>query len=259
MIVNNLLIAGRMKIIIIDDESRTRKSIANLLKFSNQNIELIAEAENVKTGLEAISLHSPDIVLLDINMPDGTGFDLLQKIDNPDFKIIFITAYEEFAVKAFEFSAIDYLLKPVDPQKLFNAIEKAYNLVEQENISLKLNAMFANLENSSDENKKLVLKTAENIYIVNTKDIIRCQSDGGYTEFYLIDGKRILVSRNLKDYEEMLDGYGFYRIHQSHMINIQYVDHYSKVEGGAVVMKDLSELPVARRKKESFLKLLEMM
>ena len=137
-------------------------------------------------------------------------------------------------------------------------LDKAHQLVEQENISLKLNALFANLDNSASENKKLVLKTAENIYIVNTTDIIRCESDAGYTLFYLLDGKKILVSRNLKDYEEMLDGYGFCRIHQSHMVNLKFIDHYSKVEGGYVVMKDNSELPVARRKKESFLKLLEM-
>jgi len=247
-----------MKVIIIDDEARTRKSIADILKFSQQDLELVAEAEDVATGVDAIVEYKPDLILLDINMPDGTGFDLLKKLNDIHFKIIFITAYEEFAVHAFEFSAIDYILKPVDPKKLIDAIDKAHQLVEQESISLKLNALFANLENSVSENRKLVLKTAENIYIVNTNDIIRCESDGGYTQFYLIDGKKSLVSRNLKDYEEMLDGYGFFRIHQSHMINLKYIDHYSKTEGGAVVMKDNSYLPVARRKKESFLKLLEM-
>jgi two-component system LytT family response regulator len=247
-----------MKVIIIDDEARTRKSIADILKFSQQDLELVAEAENVATGIAAINEYKPDLILLDIDMPDGTGFDLLKKLNDIQFKIIFITAYEEYAVHAFEFSAIDYILKPVDPKKLIDAIDKAHQLVEQESISLKLNALFANLENSVSENKKLVLKTAENIYIANTNDIIRCESDGGYTQFYLIDGKKILVSRNLKDYEEMLDGFGFFRIHQSHMINLKYIDHYSKTEGGAVVMKDNSYLPVARRKKESFLKLLEM-
>lgn len=247
-----------MKIIIIDDEARARKSIADMLKFSPQNVTLVAEAKNVATGITAISTYNPDLVLLDINMPDGTGFDLLKKLDNINFKIIFITAYEEYAVQAFEFSAIDYILKPVDPQKLFDAINKAHHRVEQENISLKLNALFANLENSASENKKLVLKTAENIYIVNTNDIVRCESDAGYTQFYLLGGKKILVSRNLKEYEDMLDGYGFYRIHQSHLINLKYIDHYSKIEGGDVVMKDNSYLPVARRKKDSFLKLLDM-
>jgi len=247
-----------MKVIIVDDESRSRKSIANILSISPIETELVAEADNVKSGLETIKQHKPDVVLLDINMPDGTGFDLLKKLDHINFKVIFITAYEEFAIQAFEFSAVDYILKPVDPLKLTESLNKVHQLVEQENISLRLNALFANLETGSTENKKLVLKTAENIYLVNTSDIIRCESDGGYTRFYIVDGKKILVSRNMKDFEEMLNGFGFYRIHQSHLINLKYIDHYSKTEGGAVVMKDNSSLPLARRKKESFLKLLEM-
>jgi len=247
-----------MKVLIIDDEGRARKSIAGILKLSNNNVNLVGEADGVKSGIAAIKEHNPDVVLLDINMTDGTGFDLLKKLDNITFKVIFITAYEEFAIKAFEFSAIDYILKPVDPAKLIEALHKANQLIEQENISLKLNALFANLESSASEHKKLILKTAENIYIVNTSDIIRCESDSGYTNFFLVDGKKILVSRNLKDYEDMLNGLGFYRLHQSHLINLKYIDHYSKTEGGAVIMKDNSAIPVARRKKDNFLKLLEM-
>ncbi len=247
-----------MRVLIIDDEDRARKSIAGILKLSNNNVQLVAEADGVKSGIEAIKEHNPDLVLLDINMSDGTGFDLLKKIENITFKVIFITAYEEFAIKAFEFSAIDYILKPVDPAKLIDALYRANQLIEQENINLKLNALFANLEGSATECKKLILKTAENIYVVNTSDVIRCESDSGYTNFFLIDGKKILVSRNLKDYEDMLNGLGFYRLHQSHLINIKYIDHYSKTEGGAVIMKDNSAIPVARRKKDNFLKLLEM-
>lgn len=247
-----------MKVIIIDDEDRARKSIADLLKMSTEDINIVDEANSVTTGIKAINDHNPDLVLLDINMPDGSGFDLLKSLDNINFKIIFITAYEEYAIQAFEFSAIDYLLKPIDPLKLMESITKAKQAVEQENIALKLNALFMNLENAAPGNKKLILKTAESIFVVNTNEIIRCESDCGYTHFYLNNGKSILVSRNLKDYEEMLDGFGFYRIHQSHMINIQYIDHYSKVEGGAVVMKDSSTLPVSRRKKDNFLKLLDM-
>ncbi len=247
-----------MKVIIIDDEDRARKSIRDLIQISNSDAEVVAEANSVKTGIEAIQAGKPDLVLLDINMPDGTGFDLLKQLESIYFKIIFITAYEEYAVKAFEFSAIDYLLKPLDPLKFTEAINKARQAVEQENISLKLNALFANLDNVSSGNKKLILKTAENIYIINTHDIVRCESDGGYTQFFLLDGKKVLVSRNLKDYEDMLNGFGFFRIHQSHLINLKYIDHYSRLEGGAVVMKDNSSLPVARRKKDDFMKLLEM-
>lgn len=247
-----------MKIVIIDDEARARKSIADILNLSPRNFEVVEEADGVKTGIEAIRKHKPDLILLDINMPDGTGFDLLKALDYINFKIIFITAYEKFAVKAFEFSAIDYILKPTDPKKLLEAIEKALQVVEQENINFKLNALFANLDSVNPDSKKLVLKTAEKIYLVSTSDIIRCESDLGYTQFYLSTGKNILVSKNLKDYEVMLHGLGFFRIHQSHLINLKYIDYYDKTEGGSIKMTDKSMLPLSRRKKDSFLKLINM-
>ncbi|MCB0806321.1 MAG: response regulator transcription factor [Bacteroidales bacterium] len=248
-----------MRVIIIDDEERARKSVKDLLKLSGFDAQLVGEADSVHSGLKAIHAHVPDLLLLDINLPDGTGFDLLKKLDKIPFKIIFITAYEEFAIKAFEFSAIDYLLKPLDPLKFVDSLEKAKQAVEQENLGMKLNALFSNLEDNKTQNKKLVLKTAENIYLVNTREIIRCESDGGYTQFFMDDGRHILVSRNLKDFEELLEGFGFFRIHQSHLINLRFIDHYNKLDGGTLVMKDTSTLPVARRKKEDFLKILEMM
>ena len=248
-----------MRVIIIDDEERARKSVKDLLKLSGFDAQLVGEADSIHSGLKAIHAHVPDLLLLDINLPDGTGFDLLKKLDKIPFKIIFITAYEEFAIKAFEFSAIDYLLKPLDPLKFVDSLEKAKQAVEQENLGMKLNALFSNLEDNKTQNKKLVLKTAENIYLVNTREIIRCESDGGYTQFFMDDGRHILVSRNLKDFEELLEGFGFFRIHQSHLINLRFIDHYNKLDGGTLVMKDTSTLPVARRKKEDFLKILEMM
>lgn len=248
-----------MNILIIDDEIRARKSISEILKFSNSNVKVVAEADGVESGIVAIKKYKPDLILLDIDMPDGTGFDLLRAMEYIDFKIIFITAYEEFAVKAFEFSAIDYILKPAEPKKLLDAIVKAQQIVKQENISLRLNALFANLDNINPDNKKIVLKTAEKIYLISTSDIVRCESDMGYTQFFMADGKNILISKTIKDYEIMLDGLGFFRIHQSHLINIKYIDYYDKTEGGSVKMKDQSMLPLSRRKKESFLKLIEMM
>lgn len=248
-----------MNILIIDDEIRARKSISEILKFSNSNVKVVAEADGVESGIVAIKKYKPDLILLDIDMPDGTGFDLLRAMEYIDFKIIFITAYEEFAVKAFEFSAIDYILKPAEPKKLLDAIVKAQQIVNQENISLRLNALFANLDNTNPDNKKIVLKTAEKIYLISASDIVRCESDMGYTQFFMADGKNILISKTIKDYEIMLDGLGFFRIHQSHLINIKYIDYYDKTEGGSVKMKDQSMLPLSRRKKESFLKLIEMM
>jgi len=248
-----------LKTIIIDDEPRARKAITDILKLGTTDVELVAEGYDVKTGLEVVRKHHPDLVFLDIDMPDGTGFDLLRQLDDIHFKVIFITAFEEFAVRAFEFSAFDYILKPVDPPKLLHAVSRASEIVEQENIALKLNALFSNLENSTGKRKRLVLHTDDKIHVVNTNDINRCKSDLGYTQFYLMDGRKVIVSKNLKHFDELLIGCGFFRTHQSHLINLSYIDYYEKRDGGYVVMKDGSYVPVSQRKREPFFKLMKML
>lgn len=246
-----------MKTIIIDDEPKARENIKNILNYLGDEIEIIAEAENVKHGFDVIQKYNPDLVLLDINMPDGSGFDLLKKLPSIKFKLIFITAFEEFAIKAFDFSAIDYILKPIDPMKLINSIKRTIEMVEKENLSLKLNALFSNLSLQNKKTQKLVLSTDKNIHIIETKDIIRCESDSGYSKFYLINKKPITVSKNLKLYEDLLDECDFFRSHQSHLINLNYIDHYKKHDGGYIVMKDNSVIPISQRKKEQFLSILK--
>ncbi len=245
-----------MKTIIIDDEAKARKTIMEILKYSDEDIEIVAEADGVETGFEAIMKYKPELVLLDINMPDGSGFDLLKKLPSIGFKLIFITAFEQFAIKAFEFSALDYILKPIDPIKLINSVNKAKNLVEKENLSLKLNALFSNISAQGQKAKKLVLHTDRNIHIVDTKDIIRCESDAGYTKIFLVNNKKIVVSKNLKYFEELLTEFGFFRSHQSHLINNNYIDHFTKTDGGYIVMKEGAKIPLAQRKKEIFFKIL---
>ncbi len=245
-----------MKTIIIDDEAKARKTIMEILKYSDESIEIVAEADGVETGFEAIMTHKPELVLLDINMPDGSGFDLLKKLPTIGFKLIFITAFEQFAIKAFEFSALDYILKPIDPVKLINSVKRASELVESENLSLKLNALFSNLNMQDKKNQKIVLHTEKRIHIIETKNIVHCQSDGGYTTFYLIDNKKITVSKNLKTFEELLSNCNFFRAHQSYLINLDYLDFYNKHDGGYIVMKDGSKIPLAQRKKEVFLKII---
>jgi len=245
-----------MRTIIIDDESRARQSIINLIKLSGIQINIVAEAESVDSGFNMITKYEPDLILLDINLQDGTGFDLLKKLPSIPFKIIFITAYEEFAIKAFEFSAIDYLLKPLDPLKLQNALKKANDTFSKENMIIKLNALFTNLNLKDGNTQKLVLHTDKKIHIVETKDIIRCESNAGYTTFYLVDGKKVMVSRTLKSYETLLLDYHFFRAHQSHLINLDYIDHFRKKDGGSVVMKNQHKVPIAQRKREAFLSIL---
>ena len=246
-----------MKTIIIDDEAKARKTITEILKYSDEDIKVVAEADGVETGFEAIMTHKPELVLLDINMPDGSGFDLLKKLPTIGFKLIFITAFEQFAIKAFEFSALDYILKPIDPMKLINAVKRASELVESENLSLKLNALFSNLNMQDKKNQKIILHTEKRIHIIETKNIVHCQSDGGYTTFYLIDNKKITVSKNLKTFEELLSNCNFFRTHQSYLINVDYIDYYNKHDGGYITMQNGIKIPVAQRKKEQFLSILE--
>jgi two-component system LytT family response regulator len=248
-----------MNILIVDDELSARENIASIIDLSFKEKFDIIEAANVAEGVNAIEEQHPDIVLLDINMPDGTGFDLLKQLKYTNFKLIFVTAYEDYALKAFDFSAIDYILKPIDPEKLAQAVLKAGEMVESENLNLKLKALFTNLSKQSEMHKKLVLKTSDNIFIVDTKEIVRCESDESYTRFFLTDNRHILVSKNLIEYENILQDFGFFRTHRSHLINLSYIDNFTKKEGGFVVMKDKAEIPISRRKKEEFLKLLEML
>lgn len=246
-----------IKAIIIDDEQKSRETIAAVLKLHCKDVSVIAQAGDVKSGLDAIAQYPPDLILLDVKMPDGTGFDLLQQLDAISFKIIFITAFEEYAVKAFKFSALDYILKPVDPNELASAIAKAEHALEKEKLSLQLNAFMANINNMAREVKKIVLKTTDNIYVINVQDIIRCEADRNYTDFYLNGGKKLMVSVTLKEYDDLLKHYGFFRVHQSHLVNLNYIDRYEKGGGGSVIMKDGAAIAVSFRKKDQLLKFLD--
>ena len=247
-----------LKTLIIDDEKSGREIVTNLLTQYCPNISIIGEAESVQSGILAINQLKPQLVMLDVNMQDGTGFDLLKQVQQKDFKVIFVTAFQDYAIKAFQFSAIDYLLKPVSVDNLINAVNKAEEQIERGDLELKLSSLLMNINQTSVEPKKIILKTAERIYAVDLKDIVRCESHDSYTQFYLSDGKKILVSRQLKEFDEMLNGNPFIRIHQSHLINLKYFDYFEKSDD-KVFMKDKSSVPVATRKKEQLMKLISEM
>jgi two-component system LytT family response regulator len=244
-----------MKAVIIDDENRTRELIAKMIESFDLGIETFPIGENIASGLKAIEDIKPDLVFLDIQMPDGTGFDLLKMIPKKEFEVIFITAHEEFAIKAIKFSALDYILKPVDPEELRAAVERA---IENRH-STKEESQFEALQYNMQpvQKRRLVLKTQESVFVVDLDKIIRCEADRNYTSFFLSDGKKILVSKTLKDYEVLLSGNNFLRVQQSHLINLDYVDRYDKGNGGSVVMKDGSEVPLSPAKRDIFFKILE--
>ena len=243
------------KVLIIDDENRTRELIARMIDSFGFDVQTIPEGENVQSGIAAIKKHKPDIVFLDIQMPDGTGFDVIRSIEDKNFEVIFITAHEEFAIKAIKFSALDYLLKPVDTSELKVAMEKALVAIDEGNEHTQYDALQKNIQ--PNEKRRLVLKTQESVHVVELDQIIRCEADRNYTSFFLLNNKKILVSKTLKEYETLLSGHNFLRVQQSHLVNIDYVDRYDKKNGGAVVMKDGSEVPLSPAKRDLFFKRLE--
>ena len=245
----------KKKVLIIDDENRTRDFVKKMIDSFQLDLEVFTDGENVETGIEAINRIQPDIVFLDIQMPDGTGFDVLNSLETKKFEVIFITAYQEYAIKAIKFSALDYILKPIDAEELHSAILTEIDSVDFKKEDLQYEALENNIQPGN--RRKLVLKTQECVYIVDLMEIIRCEADKNYTFFFLNSGKKILVSRTLKDFETMLNGYGFFRIQQSHLINLDYLDRYDKHQGGAIIMKDGSALPLSPAKKDQFFKLLE--
>jgi two-component system LytT family response regulator len=255
-IFNNIFKANLLRTIIIDDEENVRRTLQKLLKSYCPNVKLVGEAEGVETGKNAIKKHLPDLVLLDIKMDDGTGFDLIKQLEPVDFKVIFITAYDEYAIHAIKFSALDYLLKPVDPDDLVEAVNRAEKLVLKE-LNQQLDALADNVATHDRLKKKIILKTFDHIHLVNVSDIVYCESDNNYTRFHLANAKTILVSTTLKEYEGMLSEYGFFRAHRSYLVNLGYIETFEKAEGGAIILRNNIKVPVSSRKKEQLLELLD--
>jgi len=244
------------RVLIIDDEAHVRETLTGLLKDYCPSVHIVGEANGVASGIRAIREKSPDLVLLDIKMGDGTGFDMLEHFDNIQFKIIFITAYDQFAIEAFRFSAIDYILKPINPEKLADAVNRAGKLVQQ-TFQTQLEALRENLDRITSKHKKIVVKTQDNIYLLDTNDIMHCKSDDCYTIIESLNEERIIVSKVLKEYDELLSAYGFFRVHRSHLVNLQHIKRFEKKEGGYVVLNNGDKVPVSTRSRERLLELFE--
>lgn len=237
-----------IRAIIIDDEARGRQTLQNLLEEYCPDVEVLALCDSAKAGIEAIEEKKPDLVFLDVEMPQMSGFDMLENIAHPDFEVIFTTAHSEHAIRAIKFSALDYLLKPIDAEELKMAVEKAIsNIQNHEHEKLK---HFIENRKTFD---RIALPTSEGYTFLPIKDIIRCEASGSYTIFYIKGQESMLVCKNLKEYEEMLEEGHFYRVHHSHLINVDHITKYLRGDGGQVVMSDGSLIEVSRRKKEAFL------
>lgn len=241
-----------MRALIIDDEIRSRESLEIIVKENCKNVEVVALAESVESGVAAIKQHKPDLLFLDIELQDGTGFDLLEKNSSSDFHVIFTTAFENYALKALKISAVDYLLKPINSEELVQAVNKAEELSDSDSTKRNFELLLQNLQNSTGKHK-IALPTSEGLTFINVTEIIRCQADGSYTHFFFKDRKKILVSKKIKEYEELLSPYNFVRVHHSHLVNLDEVSKYVRGDGGYVVMSDGETVYVSKRKKEDFM------
>lgn len=247
--------------ILVDDDSNLREGMKALLNRYAPEIKILGEAENVSDAVSVIDGLNPQVVFLDIQLADGTGFDILEKLTEKNGKVesqvVFITAHEQYAIKAFRFSALDFLLKPVDPDELQKVIEKIKNTVKKTDTFGHIDLLLENIRKKVDNFKRIALSTTDGIHLFEISDIIRCESTDNYTTFHIKNNKPILISKTLKEYEELLTEHGFERIHQSHLINLNYLKSYIKKDGGYVVMADNSNLPVSQRKKDRLQELIK--
>jgi two-component system, LytTR family, response regulator len=241
-----------MKAIVIDDVDNIRANIINLINEYTQGVKVVGQANSIKTGIREIETHNPDVVFLDVELLDGNAFELLNYYDTISFKIVFITSYSQYAIQAFKLSAVDYILKPIDPKELINAINKLKIVVNNEAELIKLKCLKRNTSTLKNTLTSIVLKNQNNTQLVNIEDIVRCEADDNYTRFYLANGQRILISKTLKEHAELLEGNVFFRIHKSHLVNINYVKKIKSILTYAVVMKDGAELPLSVRKHSAF-------
>ncbi|MDF1695159.1 MAG: LytTR family DNA-binding domain-containing protein [Saprospiraceae bacterium] len=242
-----------MRVIIIEDETNVREGFIKLLATFCPEVEVVGVADSVETGLKMITETDFDLLFLDINLPDGSGFDLMYRLESIDFMLIFVTAYGKYAVDAFKLSAVDYLLKPVAPDLLKKAIEKARNSIQQSLSINRVQVLESNLSRPTDQDNKIILKDQDSMHLIQVKDIIYCFAEGSYTNFMLTEKRKIITSTNLKEYEQLLLPYNFLRCHHSYLVNLHHVVALKKQDGGYLETSDQSQLPISTRKKATII------
>jgi two-component system LytT family response regulator len=246
-----------IRAVIIDDEANARFLLGDLIqRHFSERLTVVGEANDVDTGIVAIERHQPDVVFLDIKMQKGTGFDLLQAMKDIHFEVVFITAYDNYAIKAFDFAAFGYLLKPVKSAELRNVVDRLEKHLRRlkEGADQRIKVLIDNYGDEAGKLKRIVISNMEGFKVVDIGDIIRLEASSNYTTFILTGDRKIVVSRTLGEYEELLGDHGFFRIHQSHIVNLRHVDAYLKTDGGQVQMSDHALLTISRNRKASFMR-----
>ena len=245
--------AEKLKAVIVEDEQASRETLRRYLEKYCPQVEVMGEGASVKEGIAQIMQHRPDIVFLDVEMPYGNAFDLLEQVGDVDFEAIFVTAYSHYAMKALNFSAVYYILKPIDIDELITAVERAGEARKSNTDGFKTRILVENLQIQQNQQRKVVLPVLDGFEVVRVKDIIRCQGNGNFTDFHLTDGSKRVICRTLKFYDELLTDCDFMRVHRSHLVNLQYVTGYKKGKGGQLNMSDGSVVEVAPGRKADLL------
>ena len=243
-----------MKAVIIEDESQAITALKQEIEANCPQLTLCGTASNVEDAFALIMNEKPELIFLDIQLKKGNGFDLLSKLDNYGFKVIFTTAYSQYALQAIKISALDYLLKPVDSEELVKAVAKAMHS-SQDHTQLQLKNFIQN-QNLNPLLKKIALQTSKGIYLYELESLVRLEATGNYTTIYLKDEKKLTVAKTMRDFEEILHSMGFLRIHHSHIINLRHLQSYMSKDGGYVIMDNRTTLPVSKRKRSELLTLL---
>jgi two-component system, LytTR family, response regulator len=239
-----------MKVLITDDEAETRKSVRKLIELYCPDVTELREATGVQDGLKAIAEFKPDIVVSDVEMGDGTGMDMVGAVKQQDFELIFITAYNKYAVNAFRLSAIDFLLKPIEPDLLIESFRRAVTNLKMKKQAAQISVLQEYLGNHNSDRKRIVLREQDIVHVVQVKDILYCAADKVYTTFFIRGGNKVIVSRNLKEYEDALTDYNFSRIHHSYLVNMNALLQFDKTEGGFVILEEGHRIPVSQRKRD---------
>lgn len=243
---------GKLRTLIVDDEPDAVSFISSIIREYCPRLDIIGTATSAREGVKAIIEKEPELVFLDVEMPHGSGFDLLAQFPEKTFDVIFITAFNHYAIRAIKFSAVDYILKPINISEFREAVEKVINKrISVHNRNVNYSSLFENLR--SPRPSRLAIPTNTGMEYLETKDILRIEADRSYSWFFLVDRRKILVSKNLKEYQELLGDCNFFRTHNSHLINLEHVKKYIRHEGGAIEMTDGAQVPISRTRRDLFL------
>jgi two-component system LytT family response regulator len=245
----------KMRAILVDDELNSLQNLQQKLEGFCPDVAIVAITQKPEEGILLIRQHQPDVVFLDIEMPRMSGFRMLEQLGDYDFDIIFTTAYNHYSIDAIRISAFDYLVKPIGIEELQHAVERLSKSLHKQTKE-KIDILKKSLNDSRSQEDKIAISTSEGIEFIPIKNIIHIESKSNYSKIFLIDNKSMMVTKILKDFEEMLLPYNFYRVHNSHLINLTYIQKYVRSEGGHVMLQDGTLIDISRRKKEEFLKMI---